>query len=216
MDENTLVSLPDSTDKSLGSELRVFPAGETVIRPGGDVKRLFQLMHGEVEMTSVKGGDAHAFFRKKKPDWTPIFGARYFFTGKPSSRRYVAKTESAVAIIDPLLIRRLYTERTCVTLIRELIRASDMPTDYFAEELDSRFRHYGFPGFRIEALETLLTIADGDTTGSDGEMIAAGRAFIDAEYVNFSCEMLYRLMQKRLQTCGDETMCVPPPERPRL
>ena len=217
MREDTLISIPVSEsvrlrEEAMGSKLRLFTAGDTLIRPGQRVEMLFQLLEGEVAMISDLGTakEERRVFSRTEPNakdpkgWTPFLGGRYLFQKRASSKHYVALTPCTVSEISPSLIRDLYYKRDCIKIVREFIRNSDMSMTMIHRELDKRFDMLGFAGFRKEVHETLLMIEDEHLAG-DTAARAIGRKVVRDEYSAFACDMIFRLMGDRLKQDSDET-----------
>lgn len=193
-----------------------FPKGHVLIHPNPEriVDVFYKLLAGAVEIISDLGTSKEkreTFTRVpgkpgEKAEKTPILGARYFFGRRPSSRHYVALTSCTVETITQETIYTLYPRRECTSLVRELIRNSDLPPDtlgQFLEELDRRYDVFMYPGFRKEDLHGLLKAGAEDA------------GIMRKVYEDYACDMIWRFTSEEIQTDGRKTdMHFVPLERP--
>lgn len=210
--DNTLVNIPVSDEQQqrdafLFDEELPFRAGDDLISPGQAVPVFYVLIEGRIDVIRDFGdgreGRTSFSFNKGVDAWRPILGGRYFFTQRPSSQRYLCMTDCKVMQITHETLRgKLYLTGRCIAIIRELLRCSDMPEGSLLHaELAKRHDLLGFPGFDISTPERLLTVdARRDTVGATQadtaaiERIKAGLVLMDKEYVDFSREMVRRLL----------------------
>jgi len=229
--ENTLVNIAVSDeqmqrDAFLFDEEIKLGAGDALIRPGQEVPVFYVLLEGQINMArdlgSARERSRKFSYAKGRDDWHPILGGRYFFTKRPSSQFYVAMTDCKVMQITHETLRgKLYLSGRCIAIIRELLRCSDMPEGSLLHaELDKRFNQFGFPGFDINQPDRLLTVdsrrdvvRQPDPDPSAIERIKAGLALMDKEYVDFSREMVRRLLGEEVDASphGETQLGFDPP-----
>ena len=213
-------------EKALSDRTMTYRPGSVLIGLGQSVEMLFQVLEGTVDVIRDLGASdqkRERFSREatEQEKWgegndmpfTPILGGRYFFTKRPSSLRYVAVTPCAVSMIAPVTIRKKYADRDCRKLVRELIRNSDMPIAMFHEELDRRYHSLLYAGFLKEKPETLLGGEEKYVRG-DARTRAQGEKLMREAYLDFACEMIFRLMGDLLKTPDDGSTGIgfdPPP-----
>jgi len=190
-------------ENGIGEKVERKGRGDILIRPGAMVGALYQLIHGSIDVIRDLGTAKETRVNYSRDEnalgldvsWTPILGGRYFFLKKASSLHYVVKAPSKLLVVTPKRIRTLYANRDCVKLVRELLRNSDMPADSFIhKELDARHGLTLYPGFCLEDRANLLGKESESVRGSDLEGCAETVSNMRKAYVDYACEMIYRLM----------------------
>lgn len=188
--------------RGIGEKVERKQAGDTLVRPGETVNVLYQLIDGSVDLIRDLGTAKQTLFRSysrderkmgSSVDWTPILGGRYFFLKKASSLHYVVTSPSKLLLVTPTRVRKLYAQRDCVKLVRELIRNSDLAPDVFLEELDRRYDALHYVGFCKDRLDTLLGSEEKYAQG-DTEARAEAQTMMRDAYIDYACDMIFRLM----------------------
>jgi hypothetical protein len=139
---------------------KLIKPGDTIIGPGDRVDAIFQLLHGRIDMVRDLGTaeeERTIFERAHEKDWAPILGGRYFFNGEhKSSMHYLAVTPCTITEIGPEHIEGMYSDGNVASLIRDIIRRSDMNVEVIRSELARRYAMTGDRAFNIDSLDGLL------------------------------------------------------------
>lgn len=190
--DSTYIDLPIPTVSS-ESKVEQYAAHTAIISPGQMVNKLYVLVDGRIDLVRHLGESREertSFERFDNTGWSATLGGRYLFTGKPSSMHYLAVTDCKVLAISEALIRRMYEDGSIVSLVRELIRCSDMNREDAQMDLVERFVLYGFPGFDHTNLEFLLRHDPSRMRLQNKDDIKV----VEREYIQFARHMMKRWM----------------------